>query len=225
MSRPAVPLNITLGRGARWLIAALLVLLGSTGLYGAALAGEWLVITADVGPPDGIVVLASHEWERLPAAAQLAQQYSGAQVLLTLPGTVNEVTCSRCGQREWSLIAMGVSSERITMMTMTSSNTFQEAASVREHAEAVGLRRLVVVTSPYHTRRALATFRHVFRGTSILVGVHPATAHSRADPRSWWRESGDRDYVRYEIAASIAYWFRYRISVLGIAASTPAGNR
>ena len=46
-------------------------------------AGSALVVSEPLASPDAIVSLASHEWERLPAAAALARQYPEALVVLT----------------------------------------------------------------------------------------------------------------------------------------------
>jgi hypothetical protein len=47
-------------------------------------------------------MLASHEWERLPAAAALARRYPDALVLITVPRVVNEYNCHRCDERvDW----------------------------------------------------------------------------------------------------------------------------
>lgn len=191
-----------------------LLLLVVGGMTLALRAGTWLATSAPIDQPDAIVVLASHEWERLPAAARLASRYPRARVLLTQPGTVNDTTCFRCGDRPWQLVDRGVRADRITILPIPSGNTYQEAQSALDFSQATGVRRILVVTSPYHARRALATFRSVFRGHDIRVGLQTSLEESGARPDAWWTHADDRRYVAYEIAASLAYWFRYRISTV-----------
>lgn len=181
-------------------------------------AGTWLAVSTPVDDPDAIIVLASHEWERLPAAAELARRYPRALVVLPEPGTVNDTTCFRCAERPWTLASLGVGAERIRTMPMRSGNTYEEALAAFDYCQATDVRSIVVVTSPYHARRALATFTHVF-GSAANIGLSPAVAQSGAVPDAWWTRPYDRRYVVYEIAASIAYWFRYRITVV-----TPSPN-
>src|SRR5205814_6032977 len=65
-------------------------------------AGRALVVARDIGAPDAIVMLASHEWERLPAAAELARRYPSSVVLLTIPIAVTRFNCHLCSERpEW----------------------------------------------------------------------------------------------------------------------------
>jgi uncharacterized SAM-binding protein YcdF (DUF218 family) len=70
---------------------------------------------------------------------------------------------------------------------------------------------MLVVSSPYHTRRAFAVFRHVLTGTGVEVGVAPATLFSQARPELWWAAPYDRWYVAYEWAATVYYAVRHGI--------------
>jgi uncharacterized SAM-binding protein YcdF (DUF218 family) len=73
------------------------------------------------------------------------------------------------------------------------------------------LRSLLVVTSPYHTRRSLSTFRAVFDRSGVTVGIAPASATSPARPECWWLSAYDRAYVRYEWAAILYYAVRHGV--------------
>jgi uncharacterized SAM-binding protein YcdF (DUF218 family) len=172
-------------------------------------AGTALVVERDVGSPDAIIMLASHEWERLPAAAALARRYPGAIVLLTLPPHVSVNNCHRCGERVQWLELEGVARSRVRVLAGT-SNTYEEAVAALTHAREEPFTRLAIVTSPYHTRRALATFDKVFESSGASVGITPATP-ARAQPQRWWRDPYDRHYVRYEWAALLTYRVRYGI--------------
>ena len=86
-----------------------------------------------------------------------------------------------------------------------------EAEAFRDWAREHHARSVVVVTSPYHTRRALATFTDVFDGSGIAIGVEPSLTHSPARPDRWWAAAYDRWYVRYEWTAIAYYAIRYGI--------------
>jgi len=182
-------------------------------------AGTALVLTRPVAEPDAVISLASHEWERLPLTIALAHQHPAARVLLTLPEHLNGKNCYECEHRvEW-LVRAGVGPDRITVLPVMGSSTYGEALTARryvdEHRSAI--RRLLIVTSPYHTRRAFAVFESAFEGTGVTLGIMPATATSPARPDAWWRTPYDRWYVRYEWAAIVYYALRH-----GIVARLPA---
>ena len=176
-------------------------------------AGSALVVSAAVQSPDVIVSLASHEWERLPAAANVAQRYPHALVVLTLPPTVNGFNCHDCAHRADHLVKAGVARDRIRIVLLTQGGTYGEAVATRDFIAARHLESVLVVTSPYHTRRSLATFRTVLATAGVALGVVPATATSPARPEWWWAASYDRAYVRYEWAAVLYYWLRHGVPV------------
>jgi uncharacterized SAM-binding protein YcdF (DUF218 family) len=176
-------------------------------------AGTLLVVSRPLQYPDAIVSLASHEWERLPAAAQLAARDSSSLLLLTLPQPVSSSNCHDCGGRVARLERLGVPASRIRILPLTSAGTYGEAQATLAFARQANIRRLVLITTPYHTRRSLATFGAVFDGSGIAIGVEPASSSSPARPDRWWAAPYDRAYVAYEWAAVVYYVLRYRIAV------------
>jgi uncharacterized SAM-binding protein YcdF (DUF218 family) len=158
-------------------------------------------------------MLASHEWERLPAAAALARKYPNAVVLLTVPQAVTAYNCYRCGERVTWLGSEGVSSDRVRLLSQHVANTHGEAMAALTYARQQRISRLMVVTSAYHTRRALAAFTQVFRDTSVQIGIAPAVG-SHQKFSNWWRSAYDRHYVLYEWAAIVKYRFQYGVPIL-----------
>jgi uncharacterized SAM-binding protein YcdF (DUF218 family) len=187
--------------------AALLCVLG---IWAARDAGTALVAHVELERPDAIVSLASHEWERLPATAALALKNPSAKVLLTVPIAANPFNCHDCGHRVDRLVAAGVARKRIVMLPRRVFRTRDEAEAVREWAPRHGVRSVMVVTSAYHTRRALDTFRNMLGGTGIAVGVYPAGL-SDVEPDRWWRHKYDRWYVGDEWRARVYYLIRFGV--------------
>ena len=198
------------GRGVgRWRVWAggLLVLL----VIGVAGAGRVLIVSEAIDEPDAILSLASHEWDRLPVAAELARTFGTAKVILTEPRQVSLYNCHDCARRVDHLRALGVEEGRVHVLKLKSDGTHGEALAVLEFVRTDHVRRLLVVTSPYHTRRALAVFREVLAGSGVTVGVIPASANAMATPATWWWHADDRSYVPYEWAAIVYYALRYGV--------------
>ena len=190
--------------------AAILLLLAS--VWALLNAGTALVVSREIGAPDAIVMLASHEWERLPAAVAVARQYPASRIILTVPFRPTQWNCSQCAERAAQLQAQGISADRIVELTGDpTANTYGEAQSVGRYAATHPIGRLMVVTSPYHTRRALHAFEHVLTPSGIMVGVMPAYPYSPANPRRWWLGVYDRGYVPYEWAGLIYYRAKYGV--------------
>ena len=188
--------------------------------WAAATAGDALVVRAALEQPDAILSLASHEWERLPLTAVLAQRHPGAVVLLTVPPTVTRSNCHDCSNRVERLRRLGVDPSRVHIVRVTGPGTHGEAVAVLQFARVARIRRLLIATSPYHTRRSLALFRRVFSGSAIDVGIEPATASSPAQPGRWLMAGYDRAYVVYEWAAIGYYFWRYGVGPSDYATSS-----
>ena len=188
-------------RGVRATVALVILLIAGIGLENA---GEALVVTVPLEKPQAIIALGSHEWERLPAAAAEAHRTPQALVFITQPKVPTVHNCHDCANRVERLVAAGIDRARIVTLPETVSNTRDEAAAALAECARRDVHRLLVVTSPYHTRRARRIFDRAFAGHEIQLGVVGAGNHSPARPESWWKAPYDRAYVRYEWTA-LAY--------------------
>jgi uncharacterized SAM-binding protein YcdF (DUF218 family) len=186
------------------------VLVAACIIWPGMLAGPALVVRHDVPNPDAVIALGSHEWERLPALARLAQAAPESLVLLTQPVRATAANCHRCSERPAWLRSRGISADRLVVLPQRVQNTLDEALAVAAFRRTRPIRRLVIVTSPYHARRALAVFTSVL-GDHVRVGLLPATDDSPARPARWWMAGYDRAYVSYEWAALAWYALKYRI--------------
>jgi uncharacterized SAM-binding protein YcdF (DUF218 family) len=71
---------------------------------------------------------------------------------------------------------------------------------------------VTVVTSPFHSRRARAVFRHVFRGSGIGVRLaHAPFDVATSSPRRWWTREKDLVAVFDESVKGFYYLWHYRI--------------
>ena len=109
------------------------------------------------------------------------------------------------------LQSSGVPAENIESLPPPVSSTYEEALLLRDYAEAHHLRSLLVVTSAYHSRRALGTFQHVFTGSGIEVGLKAvAPGQQSPSPASWWLRPRGWPMVGGEYLKLIYYWVAYR---------------
>ena len=63
----------------------------------------------------------------------------------------------------------------------------QHATDLAAVAKAAGVRRVVAITSPHHTRRARRVLRRQFADTPIEIAVQPCPA--QIDPNWWLHEA------------------------------------
>ena len=132
--------------------------------------------------------------------------------------------CYNCANRVDDLQRLGVDRARVIVVPIVESNTYGEALAVRDLARRLQFRRILIVTSTYHTRRALATFRRVLASSGITLGVQPADVSAYAHPSSWWAWPYDRWYVAYEWSALVWYRVHHGVPLFGSVQPTGPGR-
>lgn len=104
------------------------------------------------------------------------------------------------------LLQLGVPADRTFMLSVAVDNTAQEAEALHDLVRARGWRRVIVVTSKYHTRRSRFGFRREFAGSGVEIIVR-SSRFDPSDPAHWWRTRPDVRFVLEEWAKLIAYRF------------------
>jgi len=105
---------------------------------------------------------------------------------------------------------MGVPETAIVRSEIPVKSTFEEAEALRKFVKKRGMRSMILVTSPTHSRRAWLTFRKVFEDTDVKILMRPS-AYSRFRPENWWKV---RRYVRaviIEYQKLIYYKLKYGV--------------
>ena len=98
---------------------------------------------------------------------------------------------------------LGIPREAIVLEEQ-SGNTYQMVANVRDIARREGLRRVLLVSSPYHMRRALATWRRQAPEIDVIATPGPSRYYSHGNGASLQHYRG----IGWEYAAILFYWSR-----------------
>ena len=195
------------------------VLVAALALAAAALAcflpfaGTYLVVQQPLEHADAIVVLAGPRAERWLEAVDLFREGWAPRIVLSRGRIDNgEARLSAMGIRfpqdadlaRDAMLQMKIPADAIVLLPESLDNTAQEAASARRMAAAAGWRRIIVVTSRYHSRRAGYAFAREFRGTPMHI-VMRVTRYDSALPARWWTTRQDVRYVTSELQKLAAY--------------------
>jgi uncharacterized SAM-binding protein YcdF (DUF218 family) len=160
---------------------------------------RWLIVTDPPRWADAAVVLAGDpDYERTKTAALLVLE--GRAGLLIVTGGEPGPGDSATSLRDVALRA-GVPAERIRM-EQVSRSTRGSMEAIRPILEEERVRSVVVVTSPYHQRRAYWTARKTLRGVQVLN--RPADPAGWR-PEGWWKTRWGRRIVLGEYA-KLAYY-------------------
>lgn len=184
----------------------------------AAGAARLLVVHSSSGKADAIVILSGSATfrERAQHAALLFNEGRAPRIVLTndhLEGSWSPEEQRNPYYYERSIDELhraGVPDDRIAVIMVPISSTYDEAVVLKGYSEANHLSSLLVVTSAYHSRRAFWTFRRVFEGSGKLIGIDPAEPRIESPgPATWWLHRLGWEMVPEEYAKLLVYWLRY----------------
>lgn len=186
--------------------------------FAAWLGARLLITEAPLDSADAIVVLSgsANYKERAHEATRLLREGRATRILITNDN--QRGPWSSPEQRnlffyERSLEELrnaGVPAEKVELLPQTVSSTHEEAELVRQYAEAHGLRSVLIVTSAYHSRRALWVFSRVFGNTGIRIGlVSVRPGDESPQPATWWLSRRGWKLVPTEYIKMIYYVIKY----------------
>ena len=176
----------------------------------------WLIVGAELPRANALVVLSgsANYVERAGTAARLFHEGRAPRVILTddnlRSGWSDEERRNPFffERATAELRQAGVPADKIMLAPGPVSGTYDEALRLREYAAANKLDSLLVVTSAYHSRRALWTLHDVFRGTGINLGlVVVAPGGQTPRPTTWWLQPRGWQMVAAEYPKLIYYWW------------------
>jgi uncharacterized SAM-binding protein YcdF (DUF218 family) len=175
--------------------------------------GAWLVAEDPLEKADAILVLGGTMYERQLEAADLYRETWAPRLFL-----IREI--ADWGERE--LVArgipylraidiqvdvlqkLGVPRDAIAVLEQANS-TAQEADYAYDLVTRERLKRLIVVTSKQHTRRARLVMRRRLDQTGAQVIVR-ASRYDRADVDRWWANRSTLRFTLFETQRLVGYW-------------------
>jgi uncharacterized SAM-binding protein YcdF (DUF218 family) len=172
---------------------------------GLPATGRYLVVADPVEASDAILVMDGPPPTRDVAAAMLYRRGLAPVVVLSLPRDPVAEARRLAGQPSpqeraaQTLRHLGVPAAAIVKLDRVVDNTREELAAHFAHARARGWRRVIIVTSPSHTRRVRLIWNRGYQG-EVAALVHPSR-YEGFDPDRWWRSTRSLETGLYELAA------------------------
>jgi uncharacterized SAM-binding protein YcdF (DUF218 family) len=182
----------------------------------AWLAGRFLIVNTPLHGADAIVVMSGSAVykERTQRAAEYYRQGLANRILLTNDNLRGEWSSAEQRNPYFyerarnNLLLLGVPADRVELIPRPVTNTYDEAEVLREYAVAHGLRSLLIVTSAYHSRRALWTLNHVFAESGIEISLQTIeTGEQTPSPLTWWLHFRGWRMVVGEYVKNVYYRF------------------
>ena len=182
-----------------------------------AAVGRQLVRADPLTKADAIVVLAGGTPQREIEAADLYLAHYAPRVVMTLERDseadallrkrgVPFETPNELKQR--ILRTLGVPDSAVTLLDERPTSTKMEAEIVRRWVVESGARRIILVTSPFHTARASFVFRRALRNDSVEVLARPSS-REEFDAEVWWTDRMQLTRGVFEMQKLLFYYVAY----------------
>ena len=196
----------------RRLIYSLILLLLLAAAWGALRgAGRWLVRDDPLSRSDVIVVLSGSMPFRAEEAAKILRMGYAPEVWVSRPESpaseLEELGIHFAGEEEYNrevLIREGVPKEAVHILPDAIVDTEQEVPEVVREMQRTGKTRVIIVTSPEHTRRVRTLWTKLVRdNTKAIVRAAPEDPF---DADHWWRNTRDAFAVAREMLGLVNAW-------------------
>lgn len=184
----------------------------------AWLAAKFLIVRNELPAADAIIVLSGPGTyiERTEWAAKLYRERRAPLVIVSNEGLLSGWSASDDRNlyfhelAERRLQQYGVAARDIRVVSDTGAGTFDESLRLCEFASAQKLNRILVVTSAYHSRRALWSMGRACAGKQVQIGMDsPPPGWQTPAPASWWFHKSGWHLVAAEYVKIIYYRWNY----------------
>lgn len=184
----------------------------------AWLGATLLIVKRELPAADAIVVLSGPATylERVNWAARLYRDGRAPIVVVSNEGLLS--VWSQAEERNLyfhelsarELQRRGVPNDKIAVVSGIGAGTFQESSRIRDFATERQLKRLLIVTSAYHSRRALWSMRRAAEGSPLEIGITAAPPGLQTPaPATWWLHRWGWQVVAAEYVKLAYYRLHY----------------
>jgi uncharacterized SAM-binding protein YcdF (DUF218 family) len=197
---------------SRFLVVLALVVLAA-GAFAFTRLGTYLYAEDPLARADVIVILAGTTAERPLEAADLYREGHAPLVMLTHGLVEPAVRMLRergialpteADMNRQVLERSGVPADAILLLPQLHDNTAQEGETLRQMAAERGWRRVIVVSSKYHLRRAGFALRRELGANGVEV-VMRGSRYDPSNPDRWWESRHDWRWMLSELPKFAAY--------------------
>jgi uncharacterized SAM-binding protein YcdF (DUF218 family) len=183
------------------------------GAFACARLGTFLAAEGPLQRADAIIVLAGSRMERPLEAGDLHSGGWAPQIVLTEDTPDGGMRALRARKlpiptnaeiARDMLVRLGVPASSVTIQPDWHGSTAHEAHTIRTLALSRGWRRIIVVTSKFHIRRARLAVQRELAGTGVQL-IMRATRYDESDPEHWWRTRAGIRWTASEAQKLIVY--------------------
>ena len=164
------------------------------------MAEEWIV-EDPLDKADALIVLGDDNFyaDRATRGVQLFRE--GKASVVVASGRRLRPNAGIAELMEHDLVERGVPKDRVVRFVHDADGTVDEAQALSRLVKEKKWRKIIVVTSNYHTRRTRYIFRHVFpQGVEVRIA---SARDGDFDPEHWWEKRKSMKELTREFAGMV----------------------
>lgn len=177
-----------------WLIG-LGVFAVTAGYLSLIFLGSYLTPSDALTKADVIVVLSGGP-DRTQWGIKLFRDEWAPQILF-VGAALDKSGPSNAAAMRQTALAAGVADNAI-FTEERSTNTLENAQFSKKILDQIGAKKIILVTSPYHQRRAYETFKKVYASEALEI-VNAPSGYSAWNARAWWEKPSSTDITISEV--------------------------
>jgi uncharacterized SAM-binding protein YcdF (DUF218 family) len=172
------------------------------------MAGQFWMVNDPAARAEALIVLGDDNYggDRAAHAAELYRM--GLAPVVVASGRALRPYAGIAEMMERDLESHGVPATSIVKLSHRGENTREEAEALAGLIARRGWKRVLIVTSNYHARRARFIFERVLPAD---IRVHVSGAYdSEFDPSRWWETRQGRKLFSGEVLGYVVAWWELR---------------
>jgi len=159
------------------------------------LIGRYLSPSDKLTKSDVIIVISGGN-DRIKHAINLYHEGLASKMILSGAAKKGPVSNAKAMQIEAS--KAGVLNDDIILEEKATS-TYENAIFTKDIIKSQGFHQIILVTSPYHQRRAYETFKYVLSGLGVQILNSPSSEESSWKVDNWWYSKEDSKMTKNEL--------------------------
>jgi len=166
-------------------------------------AGRYLYYKDELKPADVIVILAGEKTERVEYGAKLFKEGWARKDRIILSGGPVVWKYTWASLMKEQALHLGVPDKAI-LLEEKSSSTEENARYTKEILDKHGYKTCILVTSPYHSKRASKIFTKIMGDKIKIISAPVDNSWFRFE--QWWERKRDRAAVLREYSKLLWFW-------------------
>jgi uncharacterized SAM-binding protein YcdF (DUF218 family) len=173
--------------------------------------GDHLIVKDDLHPASVIHVISGLDY-RTDYAIQLYRAHLGDRLFFT-GGWCDQIQGNHAERGRDLALRAGIPAQAISIDGSQVTSTYAEAVRLKKFIDESpqDIRSVMVVSDPYHMRRARWTYHKVL-GDRIDILMAPVPFEKTPYLRAWWTDGGSITYVKNEYQKMAYYYARYQLA-------------